>query len=279
LERIAKQRRDALDLILTQYGLERFLYRLSQSKYRDHFLLKGALLFSLWYDAPHRPTRDADFLALRSTDLQHLGEVFQSICLTPVEPDGLEFKAETVRLHEIREHQRYQGIRANLLAMLGNARIPLQIDVGFGDAVTPAANAVAFPALLDFPAPHVSTYPKETVVAEKLEAMVQLGLANSRMKDFYDVRMLSLSARERSSSAALRTALCASRSAVSAPSAVCRRACSVATCSCRAFVHEGPGHAETYCNYLWLSSRALRPAANTQPHPPNSSTRRQRACG
>ena len=183
----AKHNGEAFDLVLTRYALERFLYRLGKSQYHNQFLLKGAMLFAVWDGAPHRPTRDLDLLGFGPSDLPQLEKIFQSICQEPVEPDGLEFLSNTLRVAEIREDQEYQGIRILFDAKLENAIIPIQVDIGYGDAVTPAPEEITYPTVLDFPAPHLRAYPFYTVVAEKFQAMVWLGIANSRMKDFYDI--------------------------------------------------------------------------------------------
>lgn len=151
------------------------------------------MLFSIWSDEPHRSTRDLDLLGRRESTVSHLEQVFREICCIQVEDDGLEFKEDTVRGNPIKEDQEYEGVRINLRALLTGTRTrsELQIDIGFGDALTPAPIDLKFPTLLDFPAPHLQTYPRETVVAEKFEAMVKLGIANSRMKDFYDLWFLS----------------------------------------------------------------------------------------
>lgn len=180
------------NLILVRYGIERLLYRLSQSEYADRFLLKGAMLFLVWSGETYRPTRDVDLLGFGSSDAGELGRVFREICLTEVEPDGLLFKAETVKAEDIREQATYPGIRITAQATLGNARISIQVDIGFGDVVTPGPEEVEFPVLLDFPAPRLRSYPTYTAVAEKLEAMVRLAEATSRLKDFYDVRKMSV---------------------------------------------------------------------------------------
>lgn len=184
---IAKRDGEAFDLVLTRFALERFLYRLGQSPYRNQFLLKGAMLFAVWGGELHRPTRDLDLLGFSSDELPQLREVFQRICQQPVTADGVEFIADTIRATEIREDQEYQGVRIQFEARLGNAIIPIQIDIGYGDAVTPAAEEITYPTVLDFPAPTLRAYPFYTVVAEKFQAMVWLGIANSRMKDFYDL--------------------------------------------------------------------------------------------
>ena len=188
---LGQKRGEPFDLILTRYGIERLLYRLSRSAYADRFLLKGAMLFRVWNDSSHRPTRDVDFLGYGPAETKDLEGIFRELCSLPVDPDGLIFLPPTVNAQPIREEAVYGGIRVTLEARLENAKIPIQCDIGFGDAVTPEPEQVEFPALLDFPAPQLRSYPTYTVVAEKLEAMVLLGEANSRMKDCYDLWFLS----------------------------------------------------------------------------------------
>ncbi len=179
------------EYVLTRYALERLLYRLGKSPHADAFILKGALLFALWEGRSHRATRDLDLLGFGSSDVNRVEQVFRELCVLPVEDDGLSFLPETVHARPIREQQEYGGIRVLLQATLGTARLRVQADVGFGDVVTPAAQEVDLPTLLDLPAPHLRVYPRETVVAEKFEAMVRLGLTNTRMKDFYDLLILA----------------------------------------------------------------------------------------
>lgn len=173
--------------MLTRYGLERLLYRLGRSPYRDRFVLKGAMLFSLWGGEMYRATRDVDFLGFGKSSVKELEKVFRDLCVVPVEDDGLVFRTDSVVAEPIRDAMDYGGIRVTLEARLAQARIPIQADIGFGDAITPAAEEIDYPTLLDAPAPKVQAYPRETVVAEKYEATVRLGIANSRMKDFYDL--------------------------------------------------------------------------------------------
>ena len=178
------------NLTLTQYGLERLLYRLSVSEHAPNFLLKGALLFQLWYGKPHRPTRDADLLGFGSDDVPALVDVFRSLCGVEVD-DGIVFDPESVVGIEIRKDLGYGGVRIDLRATLDGARLALQIDIGFGDAVTPAAETVTYPTLLaDVRAPALRAYPKATAVAEKLHAVSILGMTNTRMKDFFDLWVL-----------------------------------------------------------------------------------------
>ena len=188
-----KARAEKLDynLLLTRYVLERMLYRLSISKQRDQFILKGALLFDLWFDVPHRPTHDADFLGFGSAEIPHIEETFRDICRIEVE-DGIAFQPDTVKAAEIRKEANYAGVRVTLLGMLDSARCPVQIDIGFGDAVVPGPDEVHYPVILgEMPGPHLHVYPRYTVVAEKLEALASLGMLNSRMKDYFDLWILA----------------------------------------------------------------------------------------
>ncbi|WP_213954371.1 nucleotidyl transferase AbiEii/AbiGii toxin family protein [Variovorax sp. dw_954] len=188
---LAKERGDDYNLLLNRFALERLLFRISTSAHANRFLLKGALLFALWYDEPHRPTRDADLLGFGPADAESLTAVFRDLAAM-VEDDGIVFDPRSVRAQVIREDNAYGGMRITLQARLGSARCGLQIDVGFGDAVTPAAQAVAFPTLLDgFDAPVLRAYPVYTVIAEKYQAMVMLGQANTRLKDFYDLAVIA----------------------------------------------------------------------------------------
>ena len=192
-----KNRSDAakqdFNLTLTHYGLERLLYRLTVSHHAPNFLVKGALLFKLWYDIPHRPTRDADLLGYGfdgPDDIDSVAAVFRDLCAIAVD-DGIAFEAGSVKTAEIRKEAGYGGVRVELRATLDGARLALQIDIGFGDVVTPAPEIVNYPVLLDYlPAPTLRAYPKYTVVAEKFQALCVLGMANSRMKDYFDLWML-----------------------------------------------------------------------------------------
>ena len=188
-----KARTEKLDfnLLLTRYALERMLYRLSISKQRDQFLLKGALLFDLWFDVPHRPTHDADFLGFGSAEIPHIEATFRDICRIEVE-DGIAFQPDTVKAAEIRKEANYAGVRVTLLGMLGSIRCAVQIDIGFGDAIVPGPDEVLYPVILgEMPGPHLHVYPRYTVVAEKLEALTSLGMLNSRMKDYFDLWILA----------------------------------------------------------------------------------------
>ncbi len=188
---LAKARGDDYSLLLNRFALERLLCRLSVSPYADKFVLKGALLFALWYDDQHRPTRDADLLGFGPDDAENLITTFRNISDLDLS-DGIVFDSQSVHADAIREDNTYGGTRIHVVARIGTARCALQIDVGFGDAVTPEALTVVFPTLLkDFQAPVLRVYPVYTVIAEKYHAMVKLGQANSRMKDFYDLAVIA----------------------------------------------------------------------------------------
>jgi Nucleotidyl transferase AbiEii toxin, Type IV TA system len=188
---LSKRRKEPFDLMLVRYGIERLLYRLSRSPHAEKFLLKGAMLFAIWSDGTHRPTRDVDLLGFGPRGDEVLKAIFTDLCRLETEPDGLTFLPDSVSAAPIREEAAYPGTRILLEARLANARISVQVDIGFGDVVTPAPEEIEFPSLLDFPAPHLRAYPIYTVVAEKLEASVRLGEANTRMKDFFDLWFLS----------------------------------------------------------------------------------------
>jgi hypothetical protein len=176
--------------LLTQFAIERFLYRLSRSSLSNRFVLKGAMLFRVWSGSLHRPTKDVDLLGFGEATTTGVTAMIRQIIATVVDDDGIRFDAGSVRAEEIRENQEYGGIRATFTATLDKAVIPLQVDVGFGDAITPAAEDRMYPVLIDMEAPRLLMYPVETVIAEKLEAAVKLGMINSRMKDFYDILVI-----------------------------------------------------------------------------------------
>ena len=189
----AKECNEDFQAVLTRYGIERLLYRLGCSRHVEDFVLKGATLFVAWTGDAHRPTKDVDFLGYGDDSEQRLMNIVRDLCEMEPDQDGLVFDPDSITVEPIREGQtHYQGKRVRLQARLGSARIPLQIDVGFGDAVTPAPRYINFPTLLTgADVPRIRAYPQATVVAEKLEAMVKLGMDNSRMKDFYDLWFLS----------------------------------------------------------------------------------------
>ena len=173
-----------------RFALERILYRLTQSQHADRFVLKGALLFTLWYDMPHRATRDADLLGFGASDLASVAETFRDISAVSVD-DGIAFDAASVTVEEIRKEAGYGGVRVIIAGELAKARCKTQIDVGFGDAVIPAPVDSVYPVLLDdLPAPKLRAYPTYTVIAEKLHAIALLGMTNSRLKDYFDLSVL-----------------------------------------------------------------------------------------
>lgn len=186
LNHSAKTKQD-FQVVLAQYGFERLLYRLGQSPYAGQFTLKGALMFLVWTGEQYRPTRDMDLMSKQKRTAEELTTVFRDICKTDVPDDGIVLLDDTVRAESIRDDDEYGGMRVTLTGKLGQARIPIQIDIGFGDAVTPKAVAQDFPSLLDFDAPHIPMYPRETAIAEKFHTIVVRGVLNSRMKDYYDI--------------------------------------------------------------------------------------------
>lgn len=188
-----KARQDGIELqqLITRYGLERMLYRLSQSAFSGAFLLKGAMLFNLWFDMPHRPTTDVDMLGYGNHGLEQLADIFRQVCGLPC-ADGIVFDPDTVKAEEIRKDANYEGVRVTFTGLIGRVRCPIQVDIGYGDAVTPGALDVDYPVLLpEMPYPALRAYPKDTVVAEKIEAVTKLAMANTRMKDYFDLWVLS----------------------------------------------------------------------------------------
>ena len=179
------------NLVLTRFAMERFFYRLSLSSHADQFVLKGALLLLVWLGETIRPTRDADFLGFGDLSDEALVRIFREICDVEVEPDAMHYLPDTVRLEPILQEDAYGGRRVTLQARIGAARVRLQIDIGIGDVVTPAPSWIEYPGLLDLPRPKLRVYTPETVVAEKLHAMVVLGSKNSRMRDFFDIHALA----------------------------------------------------------------------------------------
>jgi predicted nucleotidyltransferase component of viral defense system len=176
--------------LLSRFVMERLLYRLSKSSCVREFYLKGAMLFVLWEKNPHRPTKDLDLLFIPHHDQNGLMRIFKEVCSTAVSADGLFFDPESVTVEEIREANAYGGLRVKLLAYLGTGRVSLQVDVGLGDSVYPEADWTEFPPLLEFSAARIRAYPTETVIAEKFQAIVDLELRNTRMKDYYDIHYL-----------------------------------------------------------------------------------------
>lgn len=187
----ARQQMRPFNELLQYYATERFLYRLSKSAHSGRFVLKGALMLRVWQAPEARPTMDIDMLGRTANQPDAIARQITEIAHTPVAHDGMEYDVTQLRTEVITEDADYQGLRVRLEAKLSGARIPLQLDIGFGDALVPGASREHFPALLDFPAPHLLCYSRESAVAEKFEAMVKLGGLNSRMKDFYDIWLLA----------------------------------------------------------------------------------------
>lgn len=177
--------------LLQYFAMERFLYRLAKSPFADRFVLKGALLMTAWRAPLSRPTMDIDLAGRTSNALEHVRSLIGEVCGCASEPDGIEFDAASMEVSRIKEHADYEGVRVRFNATLARARIPMQIDIGFGDVIVPQPTEVEYPALLEFPPPILMAYRKETVVAEKLEALTALGLLNSRIKDYYDIALLA----------------------------------------------------------------------------------------
>ena len=187
---ISREKGLNFDLVLTHYAIERMLYRLAQSRHADRFVLKGAMLLMTWFDEPFRGTRDLDLLGHGNPAPDAVLDVFKEF-LGQEQPDGVIFDSDAARVSRIRQENAYGGLRIRTTADIGGARIAVNVDVSFGDAVEPPAERLDYPVLLDMPAPRIRGYPRETVVAEKFQAIVNLGMANSRMKDYYDLWILS----------------------------------------------------------------------------------------
>lgn len=179
------------NLVLTRYATERLLYRLSRSPHAERFVLKGALLMLVWLGETIRPTRDADLLGFGDLSDDALLRIFRDVCAVEVEPDGMTYPGESITLADIRPEDVYGGKRLTVRAQLGSARLRVQVDVGLGDAVSPPPQWLDYPSLLDLPQPRLRAYRPETVIAEKVHTMVVLGTKNSRMRDFFDVYVLS----------------------------------------------------------------------------------------
>lgn len=188
---LSKQRAEDFGLTLSRFAIERLLYRVAVSPHKGNFILKGATLFTVWAGAPHRATRDLDLLGFGDNSPDALTRTFREICVIDTVQDALNFDNASVTAEPIREDNIYGGIRITLVAKLGTTRIPVQVDVGFGDDIVPNPTEVTLPALLEFPAPVLRAYAKETVIAEKFHAMVVLGITNSRMKYFFDIAWLA----------------------------------------------------------------------------------------
>ncbi len=177
--------------LLQYFAIERFIYRLSRSAHAKRFILKGALMLPVWSGTASRPTRDIDCLGSMDNDLDAIASKVRKICRVSTTPDGMAFDAESVTVNRITEDAGYGGARVKLQSNLGNARVSIQMDIGFGDMIIPGPESLVYPGLLDFPRAKLRGYSKESVIAEKYHAMVKLGVLNSRMKDFYDIWLLS----------------------------------------------------------------------------------------
>jgi hypothetical protein len=182
----ARERRENAQLVMTRYAIESLLYRLSLSPFREAFVLKGAMLFSLWAPTPYRATGDLDLLGFGDNTPAGVAEIFRQVLEVPSE-DGVIFKPETLRAAAARAEDEYSGVSLDVQAELAGARLPIHVDIGYGDAITPGVLDIDYPSLLDMPMPRLKAYPPETVLAEKFQAMTALGIANSRMKDFFDI--------------------------------------------------------------------------------------------
>ena len=187
----ARETRQRFNDLLQHFALERFLYRLSRSEYADRFILKGALMLAVWQVPRSRPTLDIDLLGRTNNSIEEMVALIRAVCRQEVAPDGITFDANTVVGEQIADEAEYAGVRLRFKGTLGNAAVTLQIDIGFGDVVIPPAVVVEYPTLLDFPAPRLLGYSRESAVAEKFHVMTSLGLLTSRMKDFFDVWLLS----------------------------------------------------------------------------------------
>ena len=187
LKNYAKESNESFNLVLVRFGLERLLYRITASQHADQFILKGGSLFYCWTEQMHRPTRDIDFLSQGDATPERFEALFKEVIQLDAPDDGLDFDLPSLQVETTKDDQQYDGVRVSMIAYLDQARINLQVDIGFGDAVTPTPVQVDFPVLLDLPIPKILAYQKETVVAEKFQTMVDLGIANSRMKDFFDL--------------------------------------------------------------------------------------------
>ena len=190
LQHKARETNRPFSEILQFYGIERFLYRLCESKYANRFILKGALMFTVWHIPERRTTLDIDFLAQYGNEIDSFEKMVKNICRTSVMSDGLVFDSEQIKGQRIKEAADYEGVRIKFLGLLEKSRIPMQIDIGFGDRIYPKARKIEYPVILDFPKPKLKGYPAESVISEKYEAIVKLGPLNSRMKDFYDIWLL-----------------------------------------------------------------------------------------
>ena len=190
LKNLARQTKRRTDELLRYFAIERFLYRLSESQHCNKFFLKGGLMLRAWQLNEHRPTLDIDLLGKTKNNAQNLQRIVQDICGQEVIRDGITYETDGLRITEIQVDGDYLGARILFRAKLHSAKIPMQLDIGFSDLIFPKPCSIAYPALLEFPAPKLRGYTAESVIAEKFEAMAKLGLVNTRLKDFYDIWIL-----------------------------------------------------------------------------------------
>lgn len=183
---MARAQRGGFDILLVRFALERLLFRLSQSPHRDSYILKGGMLVTQWLDHDNRETRDADFLGFGEADVETIRATFAEI-MSIAADDGLDFDTDALAATPIREEMEYGGIRLKTSAYLERTRIPVTLDIAFGDAPADPGQTIDYPSLLDMDQPTIRAYPPVQVIAEKFQAVVALGLANGRMKDFYDL--------------------------------------------------------------------------------------------
>ncbi len=191
LKNIARQKKRPVQEIFKYYVMERFLYRLSVSPHQNAFFLKGGLMLMVWDPHSHRATVDIDLLAKTSNTIENLENIITDICTFEVNPDGIQFSTHPLKIREAQVESEYHGLSASFTAQLFSAKLPMRIDFGFSDAIFPKPSIVKYPVLLDFPQPKLKGYTPQTLIAEKFESIVRLGLANTRMKDFYDIWLIS----------------------------------------------------------------------------------------
>jgi hypothetical protein len=191
LQNIAKETGRPFSEILQYFGMERFLYRFGCSEYTDKFVLKGALMFTVWRVPERRTTLDIDFATQYNNQIETIERIIKKVCEVSATPDGLIFDPRTIKGKRIKENADYEGVRVKFRGFLGRSRITMQIDVAFGDIIYPKPSIIDYPVILDLPKPHLKGYTPESIVSEKFEAIVKLGALNSRMKDFYDLLLIS----------------------------------------------------------------------------------------
>jgi predicted nucleotidyltransferase component of viral defense system len=191
LKNQAKSTHRRTDELLRYYAIERFLYRLSLSQHSDKFFLKGGLMLKAWAISNHRATLDIDLLGKTKNSIQNLKKIINDISKREVVADGIHYETTSLKLTEMQVNGEYHGLRALFNANMHSAKIPMQLDIGFSDVIFPEPMIIAYPTILEFPPPKLRGYTPESVIAEKFEAMMKLGLVNTRMKDFFDIWILS----------------------------------------------------------------------------------------